>query len=110
MSGWYDDRVNLNHTVADFPDVQLFQESLTSRTIEIGYVTATHFRVRTDDFSTVLNSLSVVIKKYKGLEIKGFEIGFWDSKREELRAPSFGAMQIWKVLERDKLVSGIDAF
>ncbi len=62
----------------------------------------------TVDFrSAVLNNFSLVIKKHHGFEIRGFEIGFWDSKREEIQASNFGAMQIWKVLEKDKLVGSI---
>ncbi|KAG4439936.1 hypothetical protein IFR05_004562 [Cadophora sp. M221] len=71
-------------------DVQLLQECLTGRMIE------SH---------AILNSFSLVVKKHHGFEIRGIEIGFWDSKREEIQAADFGAMQVWKVLEKDKLDS-----
>ncbi|KAI9051790.1 hypothetical protein LZ554_004057 [Drepanopeziza brunnea f. sp. 'monogermtubi'] len=69
-------------------DVQLLQESLTGRDIEL---------------DATLSGFSVVIKKHHGFGVGGFGIGFWDSKRSELRASNFGAVQIWKVLEKDKL-------
>ncbi|KAL2061386.1 hypothetical protein VTL71DRAFT_7659 [Oculimacula yallundae] len=69
-------------------DVQLLQECLTGRTIE------SH---------SILNSFSLVVKKHHGFGIRGIEIGFWDSKREEIQAADYGAFQIWKVLEKDKL-------
>ncbi|KAK0114286.1 hypothetical protein ONS95_013781 [Cadophora gregata] len=71
-------------------DVQLLQECLTGRTIE------SH---------AILNSFSLLVKKHRGFEIRGVEIGFWDSKRQEIQATNFGAMQIWRVLEKDKLDS-----
>ncbi|KAH7379770.1 hypothetical protein BKA64DRAFT_235952 [Cadophora sp. MPI-SDFR-AT-0126] len=71
-------------------DVQLFQECLTSRTIE------SH---------AILDSFSLVVKKHHGFEIRGIEFGFWDSKRQEIQATDFGAMQVWRVLEKDKLDS-----
>ncbi|KAK2623590.1 hypothetical protein QTJ16_007144 [Diplocarpon rosae] len=55
--------------------------------------------------SALLNSFSVVMKKHHGFEIRGFEIGFWNSKREQIQASDFGAMQIWKVLDQHELVS-----
>ncbi|PBP26347.1 hypothetical protein BUE80_DR002605 [Diplocarpon rosae] len=70
--------------------VQLVQESLTGRSIQA---------------DALLNSFSVVMKKHHGFEIRGFEIGFWNSKREQIQASDFGAMQIWKVLDQHELDS-----
>lgn len=89
-------------------DVQLLQECLTGRMIESQYVETpllSHFHSLMASSAT-LNSFSLVVKKHHGFEIRGFEIGFWDSKREEIQAADFGAMQVWKVLEKDKLVGG----
>lgn len=46
----------------------------------------------------------MIIKKHHGFEIRGLEFGFWDSKRDQIQSSDFGAIQIWKVLEKDKLV------
>ncbi|KAG4412375.1 hypothetical protein IFR04_014495 [Cadophora malorum] len=71
-------------------DVQLLQECLTGRTIE------SH---------AILGSFSLVVKKHHGFGLGGIEIGFWDSKRQEIQATEFGTMQVWRVLDKEKLDS-----
>ncbi|KAI6707838.1 hypothetical protein JHW43_009632, partial [Diplocarpon mali] len=68
--------------------VQLLQEALTGRTIQA---------------DAVLDTFSVVIKKHHGFEIRGFGIGFWNSRREEIQAANFGTMQIWRVLDQGQM-------
>lgn len=91
-------------------DVQLLQECLTGRTIESQYVTKSdslNCNIMLMFCSAILGSFSLVVKKHHGFGLGGIEIGFWDSKRQEIQATEFGAMQVWRVLDKEKLVGGV---